>query len=184
MKNLLFAVFIITAYNFSCKKNDNSGNSPQPETVIDTVGRMWVDPLIHASGSNLDTTGNFIAQYSFYQNMTSSRLATYDASSSGTYRIRYVATLPLFHSDSVSGRGGQIIGFKINPALRGRPLFEAYEVSTGRLYKTYIASQDSVPIYIPFSIFDNYAVPNKKIGDAILYCIGVKQHDGILYRKN
>jgi hypothetical protein len=177
-----YYLFLIAAILAACSKSDSGGTTP-PESLTDTVGMVWLVPVNEAQG--YDTSGNYIATYDFSKGGGYSTLAYYIASnSSGTHRIRYAGTESLFHPDSVIGRGGSLIDFKINPNLKGKPLFEVYNISSGQIYKRYVASKDSVKIRASFSVFDNYSVPNKKIGEAMLYYINVKQNDGIWYRKS
>ena len=149
--------------------------------MIDTVGRIYIQPLKFSQGN--DTAGNYIATYSFSKHGAYSSIAYYTASSSGTYFMRYVGGDILFHPESIAGRGGQLIRFKINPDLKGKVLFEAYEEATGRLYKRYTASKDSAFIDANFSIWDDYSTPGRKIGEALNFYILHKQTDKILYRK-
>lgn len=180
MKYLLLLAPLFMA---ACSKSSDSTPPTPTGTAVDTVGRVWLDSYKFATG--WDTSGNYIAMYNFSKGSGYGTLAQYTASSSsGTHRVRYVGGTPLFNSDSVKSRGGTLIDFKMNAALKGRPLFEVYNVTTGQLYKTYVASNDSVTIRASFSASDNFIITNKAIGDAFLYYIAVKQNDGILYRKN
>ncbi len=177
-----YYLFLVAAILASCSKSDGGGGTTPPETLIDTVGKVWLVPVNEAQG--YDTTGNYVATYQFGKYSGYSTLAYYIASnSSGTHKIRYVGTESLFHPDSVNSRGGTLIEFRINPNLKGKALFEVYNISSGQIYKRYIASKDSVRIIASFSIVDNYSVPNKKIGEAMLYYINTKQNDLIHYRK-
>lgn len=180
MRSLIF-IFLVAL--IGCSKSASTVDTPVVETVIDTVGRVWLDTYKFVNG--WDTAGNYIAGYNFSRSRGYSTLAQYNASiSSGIYKIRYVGTEPLFHPDSVTARGGQLIAWKIATALKGQPIFETYNIATGALYKRYIASKDSVEIIANFSYSDNYATPNRKIGEAFLYYLNVKQNDNIWYRKN
>lgn len=168
-----------------CSKDTGTGgDTPAVVTIIDTTNMIFLEPYNYGQG--WDTTNNYFAKYAFYKKITSSNLlGMYTASnSSGTHIVRYVGTEPLFHPDSVIDRGGSLIGFRINPNLKGKPIFEAIDNTTGQLYKRYIASRDSVEIEGSFSIWGNFVTPNRKIGEAFLYYISVKQNDGIKYRKN
>lgn len=166
----------------SCSKSttDTADSNPS-QSMIDTVGRIYIQPLNYAQG--YDTAGNYIAYYGFSKHNAYSSIAYYTASSSGTYLMRYVGGDMLFHPDSIVGRGGQLIRFRINPALKGRVLFEAYVAATGQLYKKYAVSKDSAFIDANFSIWDNYITPGRNIGEAMLYYIEKKQTDNILYKK-
>jgi hypothetical protein len=166
----------------SCSKSATDSTDPNPShSMIDTVGNIYIQPLKLSQG--YDTTGNYIAYYGFSKHQAYSTIAYYTASSSGTYFMRYVGGDAPFHPDSIVGRGGQLIRFRINPALKGKIIFEAYEAATGKLYKKYAASKDSAFIDVNFSIWDNYITPGRKIGEAVNYYIQHKQTDRILYRK-
>lgn len=167
----------------ACSKSDTT-NEPvtPPEPLIDTVGRIWLTPVNEAQG--YDTTNNYISTYHFSKGAAYATLAYYIASnSSGTHRVRYVGTEPLFHPDSVISRGGILIDFKMNRNLQGKAVFEIYNNGTGTIYKKYVAANTDVVIRASFSVVDNYAVTNKKIGEAILYYIVSKLSDATLFRK-
>jgi hypothetical protein len=97
--------------------------------------------------------------------------------------MRYVANEPLFFKDSVIGRGGEYIDFRINPNLKGKPVFQAYNIATGEIYKTYVASPDSAKIMAQHSPSTSYFMADTTIGKYLLYYIQVKQSDNIKYRK-
>lgn len=178
-----FYLFIAVAMLAGCSKSDGSGSTPTPtppETLVDSVGTYWLIPVNDAQG--YDTTNNYIGQFHFSK--SGNTLAYYTASSSsGTYKVRYVATEPLFHPDSVISRGGSLIDFKINKNLQGKPVFEIYNSSTGAIYKRYVAINSAVTVRASFSVFDNYVVTNRKIGEAMLYYIAAKLTDATLFRK-
>ena len=177
-----FLILLIVCSLIACEKGGGDDDTTPSESTVDTVGRILLSP-VRMPGH--DTASNYIATYAFYKGGYGTRLNQYDATnSSGTHRIRYVGLEPLFHPDSLEGRGPEIIGWRIAPALKGKPIFEAYDISTGSLYKRYIASKDSVEIVANFSIFGDMVTPSKRIGESFLYYINVKQTDAIRYRKN
>jgi len=184
MKTLILFAFLSLLASCTKSGSDNNTNpTPAPDITTDTTARVWLEPVNFANG--WDTTNNYIGTYSFYKGGAGTLLNQYIASnSSGTHRLRYVGSVPFFHVDSVRSRGGQLIEFPMSRELRGKPIFEIYDIATGQLYKRYIANKDSVRIIANFSSWDNYTTPNKKIADAMLYYINVKQNDGIRYRKD
>jgi hypothetical protein len=172
----------LTLVYVSCSKNGTEEtDSNPPQSLIDTVGRIYIQPLNYAQG--YDTLGNYISYYSFAKHSAYSSIVYYTASNSGTYVMRYVGGHMIFHPDTIVGRGGQLIRFRVNSALKGTVLFEVYEAATGRLYKKYAASKDSAFIDANFSLWDNYFTPSSRIGEAMNYYIQHKQTDKILYRR-
>lgn len=180
-----FYLFIVVAILAGCSKSDGSGSTPTPtppETLVDTVRTYWVIPVNEAQG--YDTTNNYIATFHFGNGSAYGTIAQYTASSgSGIYKVRYVAAEPLFHPDSVISRGGSLIDFKMNKNLQGKPVFEIYNSSTGTIYKRYFAANSAVVVRASFSVFDNYVVTNRKIGESMLYYIASKLTDATLFRK-
>jgi hypothetical protein len=179
---------IFLAFFAACTK-DKAPDEETPYKVSDTVNVIYMRSYNFARG--FDTTDNYINDYDFLRKGLNAQnyietynLGSYTGSrSESKYHIRYTGEQPLFHPDSVIGRGGESIDFKINPALNGKTVFEVYDMNTGQVAKRYVASMDSTAIHVSFSLWDNFYVSNKQIGDAFLYYLRVKQTDAITYRK-
>lgn len=179
---------ILLAFLAACTK-DKAPDEEVTDKISDTVNVIYIRSYNFARG--FDTTDNYINDYDFLRKGLNAQnyietynLGSYTGSiSERKYHIRYIGEQPLFHPDSVIGRSGEIIDFKINPALNGKAVFEVYDINTGHVAKKYVASKDSTAIHAIFSLWDNFYVTNKQIGDAFLYYLQVKQTDAITYRK-
>ncbi|WP_343704754.1 hypothetical protein [Chitinophaga sp.] len=183
---------VLLAFVVACSKGTDkpSSENEAPEKEIETFH------VVHMTSYNLargfDTTDNYINEFYFLRKernaegyLESKNLGGYIGSRSeeSKYLIRYTGGQPLFHLDNVIGRGGEGIDFRINPDLKGKTIFEVYDKSTGQIAKKFVASKDSASIEMSFSIWDNFYVPDKQIGEAFLYYIQKKQTDAIVYRK-
>ncbi|MDO6430924.1 hypothetical protein Q4E93_10020 [Flavitalea sp. BT771] len=189
-KVILYAALALLA---ACsKKNDNNGSTP-PESTVDTVNYMSIASFKINAG--YDTTDNYMADLDLRRRYghivirngfeKETLLYHYVATTSPAsklYTLKYVGKgVDLIKASDLVTRFGTIDVFYINKALLGKAIFEAYDLATGKLVKTYVASPDSVAVEFGYSIWDNLNIIPKQNADALDYCLNVKQADWIHY---
>ncbi len=171
------------------KKNDGGNTQPPKDQTVDTIG--YISTQVHNFAQGWDTTGNYITTFSFFRSMVRNGTVAYrgDTNVAGytslggdyRYRIRYVGGQDLIDPNQVLARYGAIDVFRVRKELLGKPLFEVYDLKTGNLVKRFICSADSAGVDMGYSVWDNLTVTPTQTGDALNYCLTVKQTDQLGY---
>ncbi|AEW02360.1 hypothetical protein A4D02_35855 [Niastella koreensis] len=173
-----YLVLFISTFLIACDKaKDDSDDSDSGRNGNGKVELIDIHPYKFATG--YDTTGNYIADYSF------SGIAGYTATNNPAeqkYYLKYIGEMPLLGSDTIDWNSGSIMQFHINSQLKGKPIFEVYNVSDDKLVKTITASQDSCKIMATYSVWENWSVTPAQLRKAYHYYMTVKQTPNIKYR--
>lgn len=177
--NYRFATLFFALFICACSK-DKQGDDNTPGNVEVKVDYIQLSTYKFARG--YDTTSNYIANYLFrlVYDYKGSFIATTNPADQ-KYYIKYVGTEPLIEGDSVIYNNGELMMLPINNALKGKAIFEMYQVSDNKLFKRITASADSCRISASFSVWANNSITVPQIRSAFNYYLSTKQTPDIKY---
>ncbi|SDW03491.1 hypothetical protein SAMN05444410_10175 [Hydrobacter penzbergensis] len=188
MKQVKIALFLLPV--LGCKK----GVEQTPVEQRYDFKINWIILSASRPWAATDTSGNYITNYQFSQIAMKTDSAQYyvsrgtfsecfDCSNTYCYRLRYLSKEALLDTTVVANpvdscQCDQFISYKINPSLRGKPLFEVYNLVTKKIYNLMYADSDMI-----ISTSYGLKAPDKKqMMDAYNYFI-FKQPDTLKYNE-
>jgi hypothetical protein len=97
------------------------------------------------------------------------------------FTIKYVGGQNLVDPADLRVRYGAIDVFYLSKALLGKPIFEAHDLKTDKLIKTFVCAADSAAIEFNYSVWDNLSITPTQNADALNYYLNVKQVNDLHY---
>lgn len=179
-KYFILLAAIISALISCSKGKDDSPDNPTNPDIERKVDNIDLSPYKFARG--YDTTDNYIAHYLFKYNYNTQ--GSFVATSNPVdqkYTIKYVGEAPLISPDSLIYNNGELMVFPINPVLKGKTVFEVYNVADNKLFRKITASSDSCKVIASFSVWANNSITPAQIRAAFGYYMATKQTPAIKY---